>query len=91
MEGIIAGGRIPNDAAQILSRLWVVGVIPFFVGLGLLINGLFVKGKVSAKPDAFERDAEPLLLSRSDSSDFSPAPSSVTEHTTRQLRDSDRK
>jgi hypothetical protein len=35
MEGIIAGGKIPSDAAQILSRLWVVGVIPFFVGLGL--------------------------------------------------------
>ena len=93
MEGIIAGGNVPNNAAQILSRLWVVGVIPFFVGLGLLINGLFVKGagKVPAEPDTFESDAEPLVLSPGDAAQFKPSPSSVTEHTTRQLRDSDQK
>lgn len=93
MEGIIAGGKVPDDAAQILSRLWIVGVIPFFVGLGLLINGLFVKGagQVPAKPGAFERHAEPLSISPGDTSEFTPSPSSVTEHTTRQLRDSELK
>lgn len=91
MQGIIAGGNVDREATAILSRLWIVGVIPFFVGLGLLINGLFVKGAGQAlvKPKAFEKDAQPLTLPPGDASEFTPSPSSVTEHTTRQLRDSD--
>jgi hypothetical protein len=93
MQGIILGGNTPHDADEILSRLWIVGVIPFCVGLGLLINGLFVRsaGQGPTKPGAFERDAQPLLLPPGDNSEFTPSPSSVTEHTTRQLRDSDQK
>ena len=91
MQGIISGGNIDREATAILSRLWIVGVIPFFVGLGLLINGLFVKGSAQApvKPKAFEKDVQPLTLLPGDSSEFTRSPSSVTEHTTRQLRDSD--
>ncbi len=93
MQGIILGGGIPHDAAEIVSRIWIVGVIPFFVGLGLLINGLFVKSKSQAgtKTGALESEAPPLSLSSGDSSEFGRPPSSVTEHTTRQLRDSDQK
>jgi len=93
MEGIILGGNIGADVAPILSRLWIVGVIPFFIGLGLLINGLFVRrsGRTSPKPGVFNREAEPLSLPRVDTSELSPSPSSVTEHTTRQLRGSDPK
>ena len=93
MQGIILGGNVGKDAAAILSRLWIVGVIPFFVGLGLLINGLFVKssGQTPAKPGAFESEAQPLSLTPKDTSEFPPSPSSVTEHTTRQLRDSDQR
>lgn len=96
MQGIIAGGNIDRGATAILSRLWIVGVIPFFVGLGLLINGLFVKGSGQAllkpnayEPKTFEKDVQPLTLPPGDTSGFTPSPSSVTEHTTRQLRDSD--
>lgn len=96
MQGIIAGGNIDREATAILSRLWIVGVIPFFVGLGLLINGLFVKGSghTLLKPNGyelktFEKDAQPLALSPGNTSEYTPSPSSVTEHTTRQLRDSD--
>src|SRR2546423_10785013 len=39
MQGVILSGDVPPDAAVIISRLWVVGVIPFFVGVALLING----------------------------------------------------
>jgi hypothetical protein len=93
MQGIIIGARLDADTAAILSRLWIVGVIPFFVGLGLLINGLFVKsaGQALAKPGAFERDAQPVSLPPGNTADFTPSPSSVTEHTTRQLRDSDQR
>lgn len=92
MEGIILGGNIGADVAPILSRLWVVGVIPFFIGLGLLINGLFVKssGQTSPKPGVL-KEAEQLSLPPGDTSEFAPSPSSVTEHTTRQLRGSDPK
>lgn len=91
MQGIISSGNVDREAAAILSRLWIVGVIPFFVGLGLLINGLFVKGSGQAlvKPTAFEKDVQPLTLPPGDTSGFTASPSSVTEHTTRQLRDSD--
>lgn len=93
MQGIILGGNVQHDADAILSRLWIVGVIPFFVGLGLLINGLFVRsaGQASTKPGAFEKDPQPLSLPPGEPSEFTPSPSSVTEHTTRQLRDSDQK
>ena len=91
MQGIISGGNVDREAAAILSRLWIVGVIPFFVGLGLLINGLFVKntGQAQTKPGAFARDAHPVALPPGNTAEFTPSPSSVTEHTTRQLRDSD--
>ena len=93
MQGIIIGARLDADTAAILSRLWIVGVIPFFVGLGLLINGLFVKntGQAQTKPGAFERDSQPVSLPPGNTADFTPSPSSVTEHTTRQLRDSDQR
>jgi hypothetical protein len=93
MEGIILSGNIAADVAPILSRLWVVGVIPFFIGLGLLINGLFVKssGQTGPKPGVLEREAEQLSLPPGDASEFAPSPSSVTEHTTRQLSGSDPK
>src|SRR5882672_6107740 len=35
MQGIILGGNVPQNAIPILSRLWVAGVIPVFVGLAL--------------------------------------------------------
>src|SRR5919199_1099177 len=41
-EGIIRGIDLPQIAVEILSRVWVAGVLPFFVGIGLVINGLFV-------------------------------------------------
>ena len=93
MEGIIEGGNVGHDAAPILARLWIAGVIPFFVGLGLLINGLFVKGHVHEppKPTLFEKEQQPLSLMPGETSEFKSAPVSVTEHTTRQLRDSDLK
>ncbi len=32
MQGIILGGGIPDRATEILSRIWIVGVIPLLVG-----------------------------------------------------------
>jgi hypothetical protein len=43
MQGI--AGKVLPDTAEILIRIWVAGFIPFFVGLALIINGLFVSKK----------------------------------------------
>ena len=37
--------RIPPSDAELLRRLWVVGVIPFMVGLALIFNGLVISRK----------------------------------------------
>ena len=53
MQGIILGTRIGPDVAEILSRLWIVGVIPLCVRVGLLINGLFVKSATQAPSTSY--------------------------------------
>jgi hypothetical protein len=91
MQGIILSGKVDPDAVPILSRLWVVGVIPVFVGLGLLINGLFV-GRALQPPtsrDALQEETQHHSLRSGDTSEFIPP--SVTEQTTRQLKSSDQK
>ncbi|HST22075.1 MAG TPA: hypothetical protein VLR90_13205, partial [Blastocatellia bacterium] len=97
MQGIILGGKVPFDAAQILSRIWIAGVIPVFVGAGLLINGVFVSRKLIElkKRELQEKETTKRLAAAQHSKDElspsadwyesdSPKPS-VTEHTTRQL------
>jgi hypothetical protein len=93
MEGIIIGGKIPNDTAEILSRVWITGVIPLFIGIALIINGVFVSKKIVDATNRHtlpERDSKPDLLRSSNTAEFVPASFSVTEETTRQLRDSER-
>lgn len=86
MQGIIASGKIPPAEAEILSRLWVVGVIPFFVGLGLLINGLFVSHRDAARrPEMLDKEPQHQSLGSGNSSEFIPSSLSVTEGTTKHL------
>src|SRR6266576_1569996 len=42
MQGIILSGQNPPSDAAILSRVWLAGIIPFFVGFALIVNGSFV-------------------------------------------------
>lgn len=95
-QGIIASG-IPEAAAHILSAVWVAGMIPFFVGLALIINGLVVSKKIVDATRRAMQPREPDLRELARNSGHAlPAPadnwpepaSSVTENTTRQLRDS---
>ncbi|HEX5734509.1 MAG TPA: hypothetical protein VF131_16860 [Blastocatellia bacterium] len=101
MQGIILGGDIPPTAAEILSRVWVAGVIPFFVGIGILINGLVVSKKLvelaNRGPQQKEtarilksagKNKENATLSSADWHESDSPQPSVTENTTRQLRDS---
>src|SRR4026207_949524 len=46
MGGVIAGGKVSQEESEILSRLWVLGVVPLFVGLALIIHGILVSKKL---------------------------------------------
>jgi hypothetical protein len=37
-----------GDAAEIVRGLWMVGIIPILVGIGLIINGVFVSRRLSS-------------------------------------------
>lgn len=99
MQGIILGGKAPPHTAEILSRVWVAGVIPLFVGMALIINGLFVSKKLVeiARPtpptgsNTLGGEAELHTLRSADTNEFIPSNFSVTEETTRHLGNSDRK
>ena len=99
MEGIVLGGKVPPDTAEILSRLWVAGVIPILVGFSLIVNGLIVSQKLveiakRAQADelhSLEGDQNPHSLRSADTNEFIPANFSVTDQTTRHLKSSDPK
>lgn len=96
MQGV-AANVAPNEA-EIISRLWVAGFIPFFVGLALIINGVVVSRK---QAEIIERErkrmgisenetpelnaATPRSLRPAETNEFIPTPFSVTDQTTRHL------
>lgn len=101
MQGLVAGGAVNAVAAEIISRVWIAGVIPFFIGLGLIFNGVIVSKRLVelAKREIEQRETarnlelaarnkeNPGLPSANWYEPDSPSPS-VTEHTTRELRES---
>jgi hypothetical protein len=100
MQGI-ATGVAPNTA-EIITRIWVAGFIPFFVGLALIINGMFVSKK---QAEIIERELKrrndlegdtpqlnttaPRSLRPAQTNEFMPTPFSVTDQTTRHLVNSE--
>ena len=102
MNGLILNENMPQDEKEVLSRIWVAGVIPFFIGLGLLVNGVFVskrlveiarrelqaKESLKALGASAKSIEDPSLSSAEWLASDSPRPS-VTEHTTRELRNSE--
>src|SRR5215216_6130672 len=84
---IFRSGQNPPGDAEIIRSVWVAGVIPFMVGVALIINGLFVSKKIveaekrerQAEQDALGRGGEQPSLKSADTSEFVPAPYSVTE------------
>jgi hypothetical protein len=94
MQGIILGGNTRPEDAAILSRVWIAGVIPFFVGLALIVNGVFVSKKQAQiarqqrASELLDKESDPQALRPADSSGFIPSDFSVTEHTTKHLKNS---
>ncbi len=88
MQGLINGGKLPVDTAEILSHVWIAGVVPLFVGIALIVNGVFVSKKIveAAKKTSLPgREVTPQLIRSADTNEFVPNPFSVTEGTTKHL------
>lgn len=100
MQGLV--NVVGREAQEILPHLWIAGVIPFFIGLALIVNGLVVSKKMV---EAQEREIRKANLSGGDSiagetatqralrpgdtNEFIPTGYSVTEQTTRHLAGSE--
>lgn len=98
MQGIILSGNNPPGDNEILGRIWVAGVIPFLIGIGLIINGLFVSKRIveiakqgQTGPNALKTGAERPALRAADTNEFIPSGLSVTEGTTKHLSAPDQK
>jgi hypothetical protein len=94
MQGLL--GNVTPQTGEILSRLWIAGVIPFFVGIALMINGIVVSKRLVElqegemnKPDALESEMDHRALRPAAVDEFVPARLSVTEGTTRHLAGSE--
>jgi hypothetical protein len=100
MEGVIRSGQPSASDAEILSRIWISGIIPFLIGLALIVNGLFVskrqveaarRASLNSAPDALDdtpdalKSARPNALRPADTSEIIPPDFSVTDSTTRHL------
>jgi hypothetical protein len=93
----IAAQSPPQDA-QLLSSIWIAGVIPFMVGLALIINGAIVSKKMvqviereQNKQKSLDEGPAPRGLKTPDTSEFIPTNFSVTDQTTRHLENAERK
>lgn len=92
MDGIIRSGNVSPAAAEIISHLWVAGVIPLLVGIALIFNGYFVSKKIvelgqeaeKAEPNNLT-ETNPHLLRAGETKEFVAPGSSVTEGTTKHL------
>jgi hypothetical protein len=93
MEGIVASG-VSDKAAAILSRLWIAGVLPLFVGLALIVNGMFIsKRDEPASSSENESTIKELndtsadqYLPPADTNELMPEAFSVTDETTKHLK-----
>jgi hypothetical protein len=93
MQGIILGGQVSEAAAQILSRVWVAGIIPIMVGVALIVNGMVVS-KRSKEIDTHETEAGNKELNPAAGNEYLPPAEtnqlgqfgfSVTDETTQHL------
>ncbi len=84
--------------AELLNTIWLAGLIPFMVGVALIINGLVVSKKIvqaiereQKKSTQLEEGTAAKGLRAADTSEFIPTNFSVTDQTTRHLQGSERK
>jgi hypothetical protein len=71
---VVANQSSPRDA-EILRSVWMAGIIPFMVGVGIIFSGLFVGSRIVKLKEQQARQAMPI----------SPAPAALPAKTTDQL------
>ncbi len=82
--GTVADAKPQDNAVEIIRRVWLAGVVPFLIGLGLLFNGIFLT-KRSVKLPA-PPVSTPLPAHTTNQLIEPPrAHASVVEHTTAHL------
>jgi hypothetical protein len=96
MQGIILGGFVSQAVAELLSRIWIAGIIPVFVGLALIVNGMYVSKRGEPK-DEHQTEDGTSELAGSEKAEFLPPaethrlgasiPFSVTDETTQHLKE----
>ena len=97
MQGVV--GHVGPEEREIIRRIWIAGIIPFMVGLALIINGVVVSKKMveiqqrdeERHKDLGEGAPTPRGLRAADTSEFIPTGVSVTEGTTRHLSNTGQK
>jgi hypothetical protein len=81
--GTLAAVQSDPKAAMILGSIWIAGVIPIFIGVGMLVNAFFVTRRFSEHRQNILKSA---FASSAPALDAPPsAVPSVVEHTTRRL------
>lgn len=99
MRGLIKSGYIAEQAAEILLNVWIAGIFPLMVGIGLIINGLVFSKRLSkvgekelaSRAGALEGEAQRPSLRSADTTEFITPDFSVTEETTKHLKSSGQK
>jgi hypothetical protein len=71
---VVANQKSPGDA-EILRSVWMAGIIPFVVGVGIIFNGLFISRRIVKLK---EQQAQTPVSA-------SPAPTALPAKTTDQL------
>jgi len=71
---VVANQSSPGEA-EILRSLWMAGIIPFMVGVGIIFNGLFVSRRIVKLKEQHAQPAMPAA----------PAPAPLPAKTTDQL------
>ncbi|HZJ42373.1 MAG TPA: zinc ribbon domain-containing protein [Pyrinomonadaceae bacterium] len=93
MKGII--GNVSPEAAEILNRVWIAGILPVFVGLGIIVSAVVVGKKLVIETERGQSladgDGGPPALKAANTNEFVSSPFSVTEQTTKHLSLTDRK
>jgi hypothetical protein len=86
---IVAQQKSPGDAA-ILRGVWMAGIVPFVVGLGIIFNGLFITRRIvklkeeKAQPAA-PSSQPPAALPAKTTNHLVMGPTGLTEDTTAHL------
>lgn len=94
MQGIILSGEVSQAAIAILSRVWIVGLIPMFVGAALIVNGAFVSRQGNSEKQTEiatgETETETPMLefpARAETNQLPAEMFSVTDETTKHLKE----